>query len=150
MGASADEVLERELEKLGRLGGSVGAGLVGAAGGGLGAKWAARRLSSSSVEQSLEVAMSGRDALTLGYRTLSSIGQVLPGEVDTGKPAIRALVGSGILGMNPAVVDLSLEIVSEQVVKLTIRATAKEGLIKQHTAEKAIRRVIETAGWPRD
>jgi hypothetical protein len=137
---SADDVLERELAKLG---GVVAGGPMGAAS----VKWVARRLSSSSAEGTLEVPMNARDALVHAFRALTEVGELLPDETEHGIPALRAVVGSGTLGMNPAVVDLSVEPVAESLARVTIRATAKEGLIKQHTAEKAIKRVIDATGW---
>jgi hypothetical protein len=136
----ADDVLERELAKLG---GVVARGPMGAAS----VKWVARRLSSSSAEGTLEVPMNAREALGQAFKALTELGEILPDEIEHAAPALRAVVGSGALGMNPAVVDLSVEPVTESLAKVTIRATAKEGLIKQHTAEKAIKRVIDATGW---
>jgi hypothetical protein len=139
----ADDVLERELAKLG---GVVARGPMGAAS----VKWVARRLSSSSAEGTLEVPMNAREALGQAFKALTELGEILPDEIEHAAPALRAVVGSGALGMNPAVVDLSVEPVTESLAKVTIRATAKEGLIKQHTAEKAVKRVIDATGWITD
>jgi hypothetical protein len=94
--------------------------------------------------------VNARDALGQAFRALAEVGEILPDEIEQATPAVRAVVGSGALGMNPAVVDLWVEPVTESVAKVTIRATAKEGLIKQHTAEKARKRVIEATGWITD
>jgi hypothetical protein len=91
--------------------------------------------------------MNPRDALSLVFVTLSNIGQMLTEDVDHEKPTLRAVIGSGFLGLNPAVVEVSLDLVSDEITKVRVRATAKEGLIKQRTAEKAIQRLIDAAGW---
>lgn len=155
MSSSTDGILERELAKLGRnsgaLGGLAGAGLAGAAGGGLGggtgAAWAARRLPSRGAEVTVEVPMNPRAALTAAFRALSTVGEIVADEVTPDEPVLRAVVGAGTLGLNPAVIELSVEAISEAEAKITVRATAKEGLIKQHTAEKALQRVLAAAGW---
>ena len=49
--------------------------------------------------------------------------------------------------MNPAVVEVTIEPVSANQTAIHIRATAKEGLIKQGTSEKAIKKVLAAAGW---
>lgn len=156
MSSSVEDILERELAKLGRnsgaLGGLAGAGLAGAAGGGLGggtgAAWAARRLPSRGAQTTVEVAMNPRAALTAAFRALSNVGQIVPDEVTPNEPVLRAVVGAGTAGLNPGVIELSVEAISEEKAKITVRATAKEGLIKQHTAEKALQRVLAAAGWP--
>jgi hypothetical protein len=144
MSESADEVLERELGKLSRQ--SSGGGLYGAAGA-AGARWAAHRLSSSSAEATIDISMNPRDALSLVFGTLSAIGQILTENVDDERPTLRAVIGSGFFGLNPAVVEVSLDTISDEITKVNVRATAKEGLIKQRTAEKAIQRLIDAAGW---
>jgi len=155
MSSSTNDILGRELAKLGRsagaAGGLAGAGLAAAAGGGLGggagAAWAARRLPSRGAQATVEVSMNPHAALTMAFRVLSSVGQIVPDEVTPDEPVLRAVVGAGTLGLNPAVIELSVEAISEEEAKITVRATAKEGLIKQHTAEKALQRVLAAAGW---
>lgn len=91
--------------------------------------------------------MNAHDALAHAFGTLTEIGEILPDEIAPNAPGIRAVVGSGAFGMNPAVVDLSVEPVSDRAATVTVYATAKEGLIKQHAAGKAVRRFLERAGW---
>jgi hypothetical protein len=52
---------------------------------------------------------------------------------------VRGVVGSGWLNMNPTVVDIHVRPDG----RLTVHAAAKEGPIRQKTAPKAVRRVIE-------
>jgi hypothetical protein len=107
---------------------------------------AAGRLRSWSADDTFEVPMNARDALASAFRALGEVGETLHIEHATPN-VLRAVVGSGVLGMNPAAVELLVEPVSDHATKVTIRATAKEGFIKQGTAEKAIKRVIEATGW---
>lgn len=51
---------------------------------------------------------------------------------------IIAIVRAGVANMNPAIVVIMAD--GEAV---HLAAYAKEGLIKQHTAEKAVRRILE-------
>jgi hypothetical protein len=60
---------------------------------------------------------------------------------DSPYPLLKAAVGSGFLNMNPAVVLLEILEASSDACEITITAAAKEGLIKQNTAEKVIQRI---------
>lgn len=67
---------------------------------------------------------------------LRSVGTLA--EVDSERGRLVLVTTSGLMNMNPAVVELS---VSGGAVYAD--AHAKEGLVKQHTAEKAVERVFE-------
>ena len=68
--------------------------------------------------------------------SLSEVGHIM--EEDIEKQIFVVLIMSGIANMNPAVVSVQL---SEGI--LWFAGYAKEGLIKQHTAEKAIAKIEE-------
>ena len=53
---------------------------------------------------------------------------------------VRGVIGSGALDMNPAVVDVHVRPGG----RVVVHAAAKEGLIPQRTARKAVRKVIES------
>ena len=55
---------------------------------------------------------------------------------------LRGVAGSGFGGMNPAVV---VAVVDTDAGAVTIAAYAKEGLIKQRTAKKAVAALLESA-----
>ena len=96
-------------------------------------KRVALKLAASSVEDMLEN-MTG-DICALAKTALSKCGTILEESDNT----IAGVILSGAANMNPAFVLLRIE--GDTV---HIKATAKEGLIKQHTAEKAIE-IFKTA-----
>ncbi len=57
---------------------------------------------------------------------------------------ITGSIGSGFLNMNPTSFALILTVESELTNNIVVVASAKEGLINQHSAEKAVKRIIET------
>lgn len=151
----ADEILRRELGKLGSvsgsIGGRIGGGAAGAAGGALGgrlgAEWAARYLSNETYEASVDVTGDPADAVMRCFEALLSVGSITEpadGPADgVEHPRLVAVVGAGFFNMNPALVEVDVEPTAADGSRVTVRATAKEGLIKQRTAEKAVRRVVD-------
>ena len=157
MGESADKILEGELAKLGAVGGAVGGAIGsaagaamtdgpytpgaggGAAGGALGAKIGAKLMKDTSHEKTVELDEPADAALRRVVQALDQAGEIHPSETDA--PGARAVVGAGALNMNPAVVDATIEPLGENRTRVNLRAAAKEGLIKQKTAEKAIEQV---------
>ena len=68
---------------------------------------------------------------------LNAIGNIL--QFDEENQVCTAVVGSGFANMNPALVVAMME---NQT--LYLAAYAKEGLIKQHTAEKALKNIVDS------
>ena len=68
---------------------------------------------------------------------LNAIGNIL--QFDEENQVCTAVVGSGFANMNPALVVAMIE---DQT--LYLAAYAKEGLIKQHTAEKALKNIVDS------
>lgn len=52
-----------------------------------------------------------------------------------------ALVGSGVGGLNPAMVKIAVRKTEDGKTKIIVQGTAKEGWIKQNTSEKAVKSV---------
>lgn len=92
-------------------------------------KKVALKLVTSSVEEVLEN-IAG-DSYELAKTALSECGAIL--EESVADHTIAGLIMSGAANMNPAFVVLGIE--GDHI---HVKASAKEGLIKQHTAEKAI------------
>jgi hypothetical protein len=136
-----DELLNKQIAKLGAIGGAVG-GLRGAASGYLGAGLAARFLPTETCSASIEIDASAESTLRAAFEVLQSSGRLIdqPSD-DCASPTLSATIGSGFLNMNPAVVCVSVEPVSPTACRATVTGAAKEGWIKQHTAEKAVNRV---------
>lgn len=91
----------------------------------------AKRLPIISAYAELENNMENSFSLCLS--ALNLMGSVIDSNED--KKIILAICGSGFANMNPAVIAISI---SDETI--LIGSAAKEGLIKQHTAEKAIER----------
>ena len=130
-----DSVLAAQLAELGARTTVFGAGR-------LGAGWTAKRLKTETSQTLLDV--SGRDTESL----TTEIGQVLGAaasraQQEDSQTVWRGIVGSGFASMNPAYVIIVLD---RQAATLGIAAHAKEGLIRQRTAQKAVSRVRETLG----
>ena len=71
-------------------------------------------------------------------------GQPIDGELaaDVGG-WLRGIVGAGALDLNPAVVRAVLRPAPGGATTVELSASAKEGLIPQHTAKKALARVVD-------
>lgn len=157
---SEDEILIERAGELGAAGGAIGGtiggslggapegGVTGAAGrrgGRSGARFAARFLNRTETHEEQVALPDGVDPLVRAeevLRELAADPEWLAGT--DGTPAVRGVVGAGWFGLNPAVVTVS----AAPAGGLTVRAAAKEGLIGQHTAERAVRRVVDALGPP--
>jgi len=94
-------------------------------------KKAAMKLKSESIEDQITI---GDEAFRHGVDILGKCGNLLC--TDEEEKTAAAVVMAGAAGMNPAMV-----VVKAEENTLFIKATAKEGLIKQHTAEKAVKKL---------
>ncbi|XVU20974.1 hypothetical protein ACQPZJ_27305 [Actinoplanes sp. CA-054009] len=103
-------------------------------GAGFGAAFAARRMRADIFETTVNLPLSRPAAERLVGRTLDAMGTRTAGS--------QAVMGSGAMNMNPAVVTVTLRDQDGTVVA-TIRGVAKEGLIRQRAGQKAARRVAE-------
>ena len=96
---------------------------------------AAQKLAASSVER--EIQSTSGDAYTQAQAALCKCGTIL--EENSADKIISGIIFAGVANMNPAFVVLWIEGGT-----IHIKASAKEGLIKQHTAERAVE-VFESA-----
>jgi hypothetical protein len=95
-------------------------------------------------EESVEALTIYADADAVYPEVVRALGAVR--RVKTSDPKFRRVVGrirSGTGNMNSATVTCSVEILGAQQSRLNIGATAQEGLIKQHTAPRAISRLLD-------
>lgn len=112
-------------------------------GGARGAAFAARFLPTEQRSILMEVTADPPTLLETVIRILDQFGRVVDSsEVgDSAYPIVAGCIGSGFLNMNPALVIVELVGLDSGVVTVRLTGAAKEGLIKQHTAEKAVARV---------
>jgi hypothetical protein len=144
-----DDLLARELGKVGARGGafasfgSPAAGSPGAAGGYLGASLAARFLPTERYQLELDLHADPQTVLRKAYALLSSAGRVSDSHEFPASPypAVSGVVGSGFLNLNPAVVHMEIVAIESGRCRVLLTGAAKEGLIKQRTAEKAVNRL---------
>jgi hypothetical protein len=106
------------------------------------AVWAMRRLPSNEYEVFLTVNISSGTALECAKRALATFPTLLSEVVESAEPfSVTAVVGSGALNLNPARLAIVVTRLTGNTSRLHILARAKEGLIEQHAAEKAAKRI---------
>jgi hypothetical protein len=147
-----DDILARELGKLGAVSAGasglvVGGGVMGAAaaaGGASGAWLAAKFLPTETHAREYLMPRDAGAALKMAADVLAGLGQLQDSSgIDSPCPVLMAVVGSGFMKLNPCVLTVELSPRSGNETAAVIRGAAKEGLIKQRTAEKAVARVID-------
>lgn len=143
MASGDDDILARELAKateltLGRIL-PIGIGKAAA----IGAAFSAGFLPTETCTEKLHLGLAPEKVLELGLSVLTKLGKLQTEDGNKSPyPMLKAIVGSGFLNMNPAVVYLEILKADATGCELTITAAAKEGLIKQHTASKALEQVV--------
>jgi hypothetical protein len=131
-----EAVLGQRLAGLGALGCALG----GASGAGAGAAWAAKRLKTETAADTrrFDPRRSG-DVLASLSRLLECAPEYQRPDGQDGTATLRGVIGSGFGRMNPTYI---LAVVDTAGGSVGIAAHAKEGVIKQRSAEKAVQRVI--------
>ncbi len=139
MGNREDDMLAREHGKIGSLWGMCGS---------LGASLAARFLPTEQCQEQVNVPRDAATVLTELAAFLASEGRIA-GDQEAGTsqcPKLSAILGSGFLRKNPTVVHVQVIGVDNDSCTLLVRGVAKEGLIKQRSAEKVVSRIVEFLG----
>jgi hypothetical protein len=137
MSASPDEILARELEKLAARFSEEkeGAGVV---------RWVARKLPTDAFTVAMHFEAAAEAVLRVALDVLRSEGRIEDRSPAASEaPAITAVVGSGFLNLNPALVTIEVLPEEENRVAVNVTGIAKEGLIKQHAGEKAAKRIAD-------
>ncbi len=146
-----DDLLARELGKLANLGAEIGGvpgpvlEFAGSIGNSCGARFAARHLPTERSQTQVRVKAEPRAVLARLYSFFADNGRVAD-DLEAGEspyPKLSGVLRSGMLNMNPAVVHAEILGVEGGTCTVLLTAAAKEGLIKQRTAEKAIERVAD-------
>jgi hypothetical protein len=105
--------------------------------------WVHKRLPSETHELATELTNRPSDVFAAACYLLEATGRILDVQESLNSSEVKAMVGSGFLNLNPAVVSVTVEKSLSGQTHVSIRGTAKEGLIKQHSGEKAACRLAE-------
>jgi len=100
--------------------------------------WVAKKLPDDAFQTKLQLQVDPETALKVACNVLQEKGQ-LREDVETPPDvaAVGGVIGSGFLGLNPAIVTVQVIPQDEGGTEILVTGVAKEGLIKQHAAEKA-------------
>ena len=85
----------------------------------------------------LDIAASPQDAREVALCVLQQIGRA-----DPELPELSVICGSGHLNLNPTIISLVIDPL-ETGARVSVRGIAKEGLVKQDSARKAVEKVRE-------
>jgi len=125
-----EKILVREIGKL--------AGCFG----GPGAKLAARFLPVEEREVAIEINANVATVRASTSELLQTIGRLIDDSASQNMAAtLSAVVGSGHMNLNPTIVHVEFTALSQASSKVVIRCIAKEGLVKQDSAAKALERI---------
>lgn len=143
--AMSDEILARELGKIPKLMGSIInpelSGKQREPDQNLTVK-VSPMLPDNTYEEEFDINLSAPDSLKLIFAVLSKEGRIIE-EVSSGLyPTLSAIIPSGFLGMNPAIVSVIIMNASSSKSHIVVRGIAKEGIIKQYAGKKAAQKII--------
>ncbi len=140
MTSNAEKILEEELGKIAELAVSEKSVKKGAR---EGAIIAAKLLPTENKKHGFIVSNNIKDAGNKIKEILKSDGTLLSSTAKKGKGIIKGVIKAGFSNMNPCHLTMVLTSVSSKQTRISIEASAKEGLIKQNTAIEAIKRIKE-------
>src|SRR3954453_2729907 len=98
---------------------------------------AAQKLPSERFEIVVQLRSDQVTATTAISAAISRLGRLISCEHDGGEVKVGGVVGGGFMNWNPTVVKVRIAASEEGQCLATFTGTAKEGLIKQRTSEKA-------------
>jgi hypothetical protein len=135
----------------GAVGGGIGAGRAGAAGGAAGGRkggaaggrFGARFLKPKTAETIVEVPCDPDTARGRARVVIARSGGVIKDPTESDDGSVWGIVGSGAKDMVPALVRVQAEAAGSGKSRVHVRATGKEGLIKQRIGAKAADRIAE-------
>jgi hypothetical protein len=147
--AGEDELLLAAMARLGATGGALGGALRAPGGGKAGARGGARGAArgfkwtkKDVAEQHVRLNVGLSEAAGLVHRSLAAVGRLVGSEEQADNAvAFRAVLGVGLAGLNPAVVTAVVRGEQAEGVTVSLRAVGREGLIKQHPADKALAKI---------
>jgi hypothetical protein len=131
MPSELEDLLEAELARLGRRGGLDR---------GIGARFVSQRLRVDTFTATIEADASLEAVTSWVDAALGILGRPIDG------PAHRAVIGAGFRNLNPAVVEAAVSELGPHRTRVVVRGVAKEGVLSQRTAAKAVGRVLDALG----
>jgi len=141
-----NEILKKEIGKIGALegalGGFIGGGILSSLAGAAGAQWAANKLPSIEYKDSMSKQCTVESVIETALSVIANMPnfiELINIRCDNTVPYLAALVGSGFGNMNPTIICIEFIPSDDKNTTLYLSATAKEGLIKQKSAEKAVK-----------
>lgn len=137
MQRSTDQILADELGKLAAAAADqeLGTGVV---------RWVARKMPNDAFQTTLDVAADPESVLRRAFDVLDAAGRIRADvATHSDAPSVSAIVGSGFLRLNPALVTVEIVAGENERCRVLVSGVAKEGLIKQHAGEKAARRIAK-------
>ena len=156
MASKEEEIINREIKKLGALGGPASGAFTrpadrvgGVIGSAAGALWAAKRQHVQSSHEEAVLEITPEQALTTALSVLNRLGTVVDGLLTYAPyPYVSAQVRSGWFNLKPTVIHF--EILGEDGDRTHVRVTAlaKEGFIDQKSSAKAVRQFWRS--WPQE
>jgi len=107
-----------------------------------GTKWAASKLKTFEYRESFVDVNPIAKSIEYSMLLLSDMGEILNPPDNFSEPILTAVIGSGSMNLNPTIVFMQYVAINEDHTEIHVTASAKEGLIKQKSSEKAVKRII--------
>ena len=106
--------------------------------------WVAKRLPNDAFQVRLQTQVDPESVLKAASAVLREEGRIEEDvETSPDTASISGIIGSGFLGLNPALVTVHVIPGDEDVVDVIVAGIAKEGLIKQRGGEKAAKAIAD-------
>lgn len=102
----------------------------------------ARYMESQKFETVVAVRADSVNAAVAFSDAIARLGRLLDDGPSEPDGTISGVIGGGISNKNPAVVQVRIAPEAEGRCRATLTGTAKEGVIKQRTAERAVKRLL--------
>ena len=109
--------------------------------GGFGARFAARFLPNVGYDSTFRVSGTIEFISQRVRDVLRDVGKPIPEfPIDSAAREFSVIVGSGRLNLNPTILHVKLDS-TEGFIRVSLRAVAKEGAVKQESARKLVERI---------
>jgi len=141
--AEADLLLELAKDATGaagELGGRIGGGAAGARGGRSGGRLGARMTRAETAAMTIDVPFGADSARARTHHAIARLGTGIEDPNGAGDGSLWGVIPSGAANMSPALLRAQVEPAGPGA-RVHLRASGREGLIKQRIAAKAVDRI---------